>query len=86
MVDLIEFLRLPVVLVARSGLGTINHTLLSLNLLRQREIPIAGVILNGPSNPGNRRAIEGYGRIGVIAEIPRLEPLNAAALVGIRGM
>jgi len=47
--------------VASSGLGTINHTLLSLNNYAA-DVPIAGVILNGPRNASNRAAIEHYGR------------------------
>jgi dethiobiotin synthetase len=69
MIDLIGHLGLPVVVVARSGLGTINHTLLSIGALRRSGIPILGVILNGPLNPENRRAIEFYGQVSVIAEV-----------------
>jgi dethiobiotin synthetase len=67
-IDLIGKLGLPVLLVASSGLGTINHTLLSLDQLRRRKVTIAGVILNGPRNASNREAIEHYGRAAV-AEI-----------------
>lgn len=42
---------LPVLLVARSGLGTLNHTLLSVEALRRRRIPLLGLILNGPPTP-----------------------------------
>ncbi len=45
-IDLIEATRLPVVLVARAGLGTINHTTLSLQALALRKIPVAGVVLS----------------------------------------
>ena len=83
-IDLIQLLKLPAVLVARSGLGTINHTLLSLDQLRQRKIPIAGVIINGPINPGNRQAIMDYGQVDIIGEIPHLTPLNAKTLSAIR--
>lgn len=44
-IDLIEATGLPVVLVARAGLGTINHTVLSLRALESRKIPVAGVVL-----------------------------------------
>lgn len=76
MIDLIERLGLPVILVVRSGLGTINHTLLSLDALRSRSLPVEGVILNGPLNPANRAAIEYYGEVRVLAEIPRLETID----------
>nr|HRQ81156.1 AAA family ATPase [Azospirillaceae bacterium] len=81
MVDVAEKLELPVVLTARSGLGTINHTLLSLEALRRRRVPVAGVVMNGPLNPGNREAIERFGRVRVLAEIPQLEgPPDADAV------
>jgi len=73
--NLLEDLSLPALVIARSTLGTINHTLLTLEALRARDIEIAGVVLNGPKNRENRRAIERYGEIEVISEIepiPRL--------------
>ncbi|MEX0993987.1 MAG: dethiobiotin synthase [Balneolaceae bacterium] len=63
MTDLIEHLELPVLLVARSGLGTINHTLLSLEILRKKKIPLIGVVLNGERNPSNEDAIQHFGRV-----------------------
>lgn len=80
MVDLIARFGLPAVLVARSTLGTINHTLLSLEALRARGIAIAGVVLSGPPDAANRRAIETLGRVRVLAEIPRLETVDAEAV------
>jgi dethiobiotin synthetase len=71
---------LPVLLVARSGLGTLNHTLLSLEALRQRRIAVLGLVLNGPLHPDNPRTLEQFGRVPVLAQIPPLDPLNAAAL------
>ncbi len=76
-VDLIDFLNLPVLLVARSTLGTINHTLLSIEQLKTRGLTVLGVVMNGPANPGNREAIEYYGKTEVLAEIeplPKIEP------------
>ena len=70
--DLVVETALPVVLVGRSTLGTINHTLLSLTALRSRNIEIAGVVLNGPKNEENRNAIERWGHVKVIDEV---EPL-----------
>ena len=82
-VDLIARFGLPVVLVARSTLGTINHTLLSLEALRARGLPVAGVILNGPPNPGNRAAIERFGNIRVLAEIPEIPAPDAQRLADV---
>jgi len=69
MTDLIKRLNSPVLLVARSTLGTINHTLLSLEKLRREGIDVVGVVMNGPRNDGNKKAIERHGRVNVMAEI-----------------
>ena len=82
MIDLMARLGLPVVVVARSTLGTINHTLLTLEALRVRRLTIAGVVLNGPPSASNRAAIEAHGRTRVLAELPRLEAVTSAAVAG----
>ncbi|MGK2923001.1 MAG: dethiobiotin synthase, partial [Methyloceanibacter sp.] len=82
-IDLAAELDLPIVLVARSTLGTINHTLLSIEAIRRRGLPLAGVVITGPETPHNRAAIERYGQIEVIAEIPWLETVDRAALKAI---
>lgn len=45
-IDLVADLALPAVVVARSGLGTLNHTALTVEALRRREVPVAGIVLN----------------------------------------
>ena len=82
-IDLATELHLPIILVARSTLGTINHTLLSLEAIRRRGLTLAGVVVNGPETPHNRAAIERYGQVEVIAEIPWLDRLTPAALMAI---
>ena len=72
MVDLIVRLELPVVIAADSGLGTINHTLLTVEALRQRRIEPVGVVLNGPADPDNAEAIARYGRTRILGTLPRL--------------
>jgi dethiobiotin synthetase len=79
MIDLIERLGLPALLVARSTLGTINHTLLSLEALRHRGLPIAGIVLVGPDLPENRAAIQQFGEVPVVAQLPPLPDLAALA-------
>ena len=81
MTDLMHHLKLPVLLVARSSLGTINHTLLSLAALRAARLDVRGVIMAGKPNKENRKAIEHYGDTRVIGIIPPLRKLNRAALV-----
>jgi dethiobiotin synthase len=78
--DLIFAVGLPTLLVARTGLGTINHTLLSIAALRSRLLPIAGVVMVGEPNRDNREAIEHYGRVTVVGELPRLDALSADTL------
>jgi dethiobiotin synthase len=80
MVDLIGALGLPVVIVALSSLGTINHTLLTLEAVRARKLCVAGVILSGEKNSENRAAIEHYGNVTVLGEMPALHPLDAVNL------
>ena len=82
-IDLIKQLGLPAILVCGTTLGTINHSLLSLEALRARDIPVAGVILCGPDVPHNRAAIETRGNVRVIGHIPPLEPLTGEALRGV---
>jgi len=79
-IDLIKALEIPVLLVARSELGTLNHTFLSLEALRKRGIPIIGVIMNGPKNRSNRKAIEKYGQIEVLTEIDQIDDINSQKL------
>jgi len=71
---------LPVLLVARSGLGTLNHTLLSLEALRHRGLEVLGLVLNGPPHDDNPRTLEQLGGVPVLCELPPLDPLDAAAL------
>ncbi len=78
--DLLEQWQLPVVLVARSGLGTINHTLLSLEALKRRKLPIVGVILNGPLHADNPKTIHDFGGVPILAELPKLSPLTSETL------
>jgi dethiobiotin synthase len=78
--DLIRLLGLPALIAAASGLGTINHTLLTIEALRARAIPVAGVLMIGDANAENRAAIERYGKVVVVGEMPRFDLLTADAL------
>jgi dethiobiotin synthetase len=77
--DLMERLGLPVVIAARTTLGTINHTLLTLNAVRSRNLTVERVVMVGDRDPDNRAAIETYGRVKV-SELPWMEPLTSEAL------
>jgi dethiobiotin synthetase len=76
----LERWRLPVLLVARSGLGTLNHTLLSLEALRRRGLAVLGLVLNGPLHADNPRTLEELGGVPVLLELPPLDHIDAKAL------
>src|SRR5204863_4621288 len=71
MADLMVKLGLPVLIATRRTLGTINHTLLTLEALRARSLKIAGVVMIGDRNSDNRAAIQHYGKVPVLVEMPR---------------
>jgi dethiobiotin synthetase len=72
--------QIPVVLCARTGLGTINHTLLSLEAMRQRRIPVFGVVFIGDSHLETQQIIEEMGDVRVLGRLPRLELLTPDTL------
>lgn len=79
-IDLLEQWNLPVILVARSGLGTLNHTLLSLEALKKRNIPILGIILNGKLHEDNPKTLKQFGKVPIIAELPPLIEISGKML------
>ena len=83
MLDMMRQLALPVVVVARSALGTINHSVLTLRALQEAGLAVKGVVVIGTPNADNERAIERYGRAPVIGRVPLLEVINRAALLDV---
>lgn len=79
-VDLLSRWQLPVVLVASTRLGTINHTLLSIEALKQRAIPLLGVAFVGAENADSERTIAEIGDVRRLGRLPRLDPLDVASL------
>jgi 8-amino-7-oxononanoate synthase len=70
----------PLVLVARSGLGTLNHTLLTLEALRARHLEPRALFLVGPPHASNRRTLERAAGVPRVVELPLFEPLEPPAL------
>jgi dethiobiotin synthetase len=70
----------PVVLCARTTLGTINHTLLSIEAMRARCIPLLGVAFTGEENPDSERIIVEMGHVRRLGRLPHLAPLTADTL------
>ena len=79
-IDVMAEWALPVVLVARAGLGTINHTLLSLEALRRRRIPVLGLVLNGEGFADNATVLPQLGRTRLLAQVPRLPCVDPEVL------
>ncbi|MDI3567386.1 dethiobiotin synthase [Bradyrhizobium sp. Arg816] len=79
-IDMIERWQLPVVLCAGTELGTINHSLLSIEALRKRQISILGIAFIGERNPETQTAIREIGRVRWLGRLPRISPLTPEAL------
>jgi dethiobiotin synthetase len=78
--DVIARWQVPVVLVARTALGTINHSLLSISALRQRGIPLTGVAFTGEANADSERTICEMGQVRRLGRLDPLDPLDADTL------
>ena len=79
-VDMMAHWGLPVVLVARTALGTINHTLLSIEALRARGLVLAGVAFVGDANAESERVIGAISGVARLGRLSWLTPLNAGSL------
>lgn len=75
-IDLIKKLNVEVILVSQNYLGSINHTLLSVNLLKQYKIPIKGIIFNGDENVETERYIQQYTKIKKLGSVPSLKNID----------
>ena len=80
MADLFAHWQLPVILCTRTGLGTINHSLLSIEALRSRGVPIAGLAFIGDPHEENERIIPQLGQVRSLGRLPLLDPLDADTL------
>lgn len=70
----------PVVIVARTGLGTINHSLLSIEALRARGLPVLGIAFIGEANEDSEAIVADLGKVRRLGRLPRLAPLTASDL------
>jgi dethiobiotin synthetase len=68
--------QIPVILCARTGLGTINHTLLSLEALRHRSVPIFGLVFIGAEQADTQHIIAELGQVNCLGRLPLLDPLT----------
>jgi dethiobiotin synthetase len=79
-IDVIARWNIPVVLCARTALGTINHSLLSIEALRARGIALLGIAFIGDENAESERIIVDMGRARRLGRLPHLAPLTRPAL------
>ena len=78
--DIFARWQIPVILCAKTSLGTINHTLLSLEALKRRAIPVHGVAFIGEENQETQRIISKLGRTRSLGRLPRLGRVTADAV------
>ena len=86
--DLLESWKLPVLLVVRTYLGSINHSLLSIEALRRREIPLVGLVFNEGQVPDpiadqSADVIAEHAGVPVIGRVPQMDTVNATSLLRI---
>ena len=82
-IDLFARWAAPVVVVARTELGTINHSLLTLDALRARAIPVLGIIFSGPPMEDSEKTIACLGRVKRLGRIPLLDRLDRETLLKV---
>jgi dethiobiotin synthetase len=82
-IDLFAAWGARIVLCARTGLGTINHTLLSIEALRRRHMPLHGLIFVGNDNTDNIKTIADFSGSRVLGHLPCLENIDRAALLRV---
>lgn len=75
--DLILQLNIPVIVVSRHYLGSINHTLMSLEVLRQRGADVAGILFNGAENAATESIIAELSGVKVLGRIPEMQEVTA---------
>ena len=82
-IDVFADWSLPIILCARTALGTINHTLLSIEALRGRHMRLHGLIFVGDDNPDNMRTIADFSGARILGHVPRLDRIGRAALLDV---
>lgn len=89
LVDFLAGFKLPTLIVARSGLGTLNHTLLTIEALRNRQIPILGVVFSDEECGlakddllvnDNMKTIGEIGKVAVFGRVPRYDEFDDARM------
>jgi dethiobiotin synthetase len=84
-IDVFARWRIPLILCARTRLGTINHTLLSIEAIRARDIPLLGVAFIGDTHEESEQVIIGIGKVKRLGRLPVIDPLTPGRLAGVFG-
>lgn len=79
-IDLIKHLGLPVILVSKNYLGSINHTLLAINVLKQYNIPIHGLVFSGEVNEVSQGFITNYSKVPILFCVPHFEKITPSII------
>ena len=82
-IDLFARWKLPLILCARTALGTINHTLLSLEAIRRRDIVLHGLAFIGEANDESEKIICELGQVKRLGRLPVIEPLTPGRLKSV---
>jgi dethiobiotin synthetase len=82
-IDVFARWKLPLILCARTKLGTINHTLLSIEAIRRRDIPLYGVAFVGEANDESEKIICELGQVKRLGRLPVIEPLTPGRLKSV---
>ncbi len=85
-VDLIKYLNADVVLVSQNYLGSINHTLLSVEALKSRNIPILGIVFNGASVSASEEFILTYTGLKCLGRVPFMKEINKKRVKEVGGL
>ncbi|MBY7649047.1 MAG: ATP-dependent dethiobiotin synthetase BioD [Candidatus Liberibacter europaeus] len=75
-IDLISHWKFPTILCSRTSLGTINHSLLSLESLRNRNIEVVGIAFIGDPQPEAEKTITTIGRVKYLGRLPKIDPIE----------
>jgi len=81
MIDLIKQLDVEVILVSQNYLGSINHTLLSVAMIKQYDIKIAGIIFNGKTDENSESYILNYTGLKLLGHLPEFETVDKDTIV-----
>ncbi len=79
-VNLFKKWDIPIILCVRTGLGTINHTLLSLEAIWSRGMKLKGIVFIGDENIDNIRTISEFSDVKILGHLPEIDPLDSTML------